>query len=57
MCIFNTINPSSKISNNLQFDDIPVALFLLLFAINLYNNKIKIFKIREFLPLLILFFI
>ena len=50
------LTPHLTITNNLQFDDIPVALFLLLFAINLYNNKIKIFKIREFLPLLMFIF-
>ena len=57
LCVFLIpLTPHLTITNNLQFDDIPVALFLLLFAINLYNNKIKIFKIREFLPLLMFIF-
>ena len=57
LCVFLIpLTPHLTITNNLQFDDIPVALFLLLFAINLYNNKIKIFKIREFLPLLTFIF-
>ena len=50
------LTPHLTITNNLHFDDIPVALFLLLFAINLYNNKIKIFRIKEFLPLLMFIF-
>ena len=57
LCVFLIpLTPHLTITNNLQLDDIPVALFLLLFAINLYNNKIKIFKIREFLPLLMFIF-
>jgi len=57
LCVFLIpLTPHLTITNNLQFDDIPVVLFLLLFAINLYNNKIKIFKIREFLPLLMFIF-
>jgi len=57
LCVFLIpLTPHLTITKNLQFDDIPVALFLLLFAINLYNNKIKIFKIREFLPLLMFIF-
>ena len=50
------LTPHLTITNNLHFDDIPVALFLLLFAINLYNNKIKIFRIKDFLPLLMFIF-
>ena len=57
LCVFLIpLTPHLTITKNLQFDDIPVALFLLLFAINLYNNKIKIFKIKEFLPLLMFIF-
>ena len=57
LCVFLIpLSPHLTITNNLQFDDIPVVLFLLLFALNLYNNKIKIFKINQFLPLLMFIF-
>ena len=57
LCVFLIpLSPPLTITNNLQFDDIPVVLFLLLFALNLYNNKIKIFKINQFLPLLMFIF-
>ena len=52
LCVFLIpLTPHLTITDNLQFDDIPVALFLLLFALNLYNKKIIFFKIKEFLPL------
>ena len=57
LCVFLIpLSPHLTITNNLQFDDIPVVLFLLLLALNLYNNKIKIFKINQFLPLLMFIF-
>tara|TARA_B100000287_G_scaffold335441_1_gene320935 strand:- start:22 stop:1206 length:1185 start_codon:yes stop_codon:yes gene_type:complete len=52
LCVFLIpLTPHLTITDNLQFDDIPVALFLLLFALNLYNKKIKFFKIKELLPI------
>lgn len=52
LCVFLIpLTPHLTITDNLQFDDIPVALFLLLFALNLYNKKIIFFKIKEILPL------
>ena len=57
LCVFLIpLTPHLTITDNLQFDDIPVALFLLLFALNLYNKKIKFFKIKELLPISIFIF-
>ena len=52
LCVFLIpLTPHLTISDNLQFDDIPVALFFLFFALNLYTKKIKFFNFKEYLPL------
>ncbi len=53
LCVFLIpLTPHLTITDNLQSDDIPVALFFLFFALNLYNKKIKFFNIKEFFPLI-----
>ena len=57
LCVFLIpLTPHLTISDNLQFDDIPVALFFLFFALNLYTKKIKFFNFKEYLPLLTFIF-
>jgi len=57
LCVFLIpLTPHLTIADNLQFDDIPVALFFLFFALNLYTKKIKFFNFKEYLPLLTFIF-
>lgn len=47
------VTPHLYISENLQFDDIPVILFFLLFLYNIYLKNIKIIYFNQLLPILI----
>lgn len=57
LCVFLIpLTPHLVLTDNFQLDDIPVVLFFLFFALNLYSKKIKFFNIKEYLPLLIFIF-
>ena len=47
------LTPHFEILNNLQLDDIPVLLFLILFTVNIFLNSIQKFYFKEVFPLII----
>ena len=45
------VTPHIEISNILQLDDIPILLFFVLFAINIYSKNINKFYLKEIIPM------
>jgi len=48
--------PHFKITDNFQFDDIPVVLFLLFFFLNLYNKNFQIRNFKDSIPIILFIF-